>query len=100
MKVGFIGIGAMGRGMAKNLIAAGHELAVYNRTREKAEALSTAGARVADTPADAARGAEAVFTMLADDHAVEQVVFGETGLIARLARGAVHISSSTISVAL
>ena len=100
MKVGFIGLGAMGQGMAKNLLAAGHALTVYNRTKEKAEALRAAGARVADTPAGAARGAEAVFTMLADDRAVEQVVFGENGLLAGLALGAVHVSSSTISVGL
>jgi 3-hydroxyisobutyrate dehydrogenase-like beta-hydroxyacid dehydrogenase len=100
MKVGFIGIGAMGLGMAKNLLAARHDLTVYNRTREKAEALCTAGARVADTPADAARGAEAVFTMLADDGAATAVVFGENGLIEGLGRGAVHVSSSTISVSL
>jgi 3-hydroxyisobutyrate dehydrogenase-like beta-hydroxyacid dehydrogenase len=100
MKVGFIGLGGMGRGMAKNLLAAGHDLSVYNRTRGKAEVLRSAGARVADTPADAARGAEAVFTMLADDHAVDEVVAGKSGLAAGLARGAVHVSSSTISVAL
>ncbi|MDI1449387.1 NAD(P)-dependent oxidoreductase [Polyangium sp. 6x1] len=100
MKVGFIGLGAMGQGMAKNLLAAGHELSIYNRTKEKAEALGAAGARVAETPAEAARGAEAVFSMLAEDSAVEKVVFAENGLLAGLARGAVHISSSTISVAL
>jgi 3-hydroxyisobutyrate dehydrogenase-like beta-hydroxyacid dehydrogenase len=100
MKVGFIGLGVMGRGMAKNLLAAGHELQVYNRTKEKAEELGAAGARVAETPADAARGAEAVFTMLADDRAVEHVVFAEDGLLAGLERGAVHLSSSTISIAL
>jgi 3-hydroxyisobutyrate dehydrogenase-like beta-hydroxyacid dehydrogenase len=100
MKVGFIGLGAMGRGMAKNLLAAGHALTVYNRTKEKSEALAAAGARVADSPADAAQGAEVVITMLADDHAVEQVVFAEDGLLAGLSRGAVHVSSSTISVAL
>ncbi len=100
MRVGFIGLGAMGGGMAKNLLAAGHVLTVYNRTRERAEALRGGGARVAETPADAARGAEAVFTMLADDRAVEHVVFAEGGLLAGLARGAVHVSSSTLSVAL
>lgn len=100
MKVGFIGLGSMGGGMAKNLLAAGHELTVYNRTREKADALGAAGARVAATPIEAARGAAVVFTMLADDRAVEQVVFGDQGLAAGLERGAVHVSSSTISVAL
>ncbi|QRK08124.1 NAD(P)-dependent oxidoreductase [Archangium violaceum] len=100
MKVGFIGLGNMGHAMARNLRAAGHELAVYNRTAGKAESLRQQGARVADSPADAARGAEVVFSMLADDPAVEAVVFGGSGLLAGLERGALHVSSSTISVAL
>src|SRR4051812_47718717 len=100
MKVGFIGLGNMGRAMARNLRAAGHELAVYNRTREKAEPLRQQGARVADSPADAARGAEVVFTMLADDHAEEEVAWGPSGLLAGLGRGALHVASSTLSVAL
>lgn len=99
MKLGFIGLGNMGQGMAKNLIAAGHELAVYNRSREKAEPFRGQGARVADTPADAARGAEVVFTMLSDDPAVEGVVFGDGGLLGGLAKGATHVSASTVSVA-
>ncbi|PTL78705.1 NAD(P)-dependent oxidoreductase [Vitiosangium sp. GDMCC 1.1324] len=100
MKVGFIGLGNMGHAMARNLLAAGHELSVYNRTREKAESLRQQGARVADSPADAARGVEVVFTMLADDAAVEGVAFGGSGLLAGLGQGALHVSSSTISVAL
>lgn len=100
MKVGFVGIGQMGAGMARNLLRAGHEVAVYNRTRPRAEALRSDGGRVVDSPADAARDAEAVFTMLADDSAVAQVVNGESGLASALKPGAAHISSSTISVAL
>lgn len=100
MKLGFIGLGNMGLPMAKNLLAAGHELTVWNRTQAKAEPLREKGARVAGTPAEAARGAEVVFTMLADDRAVEDAVFGSNGLHAGLAKGAVHVSSSTISVAL
>ncbi|WNG38729.1 NAD(P)-dependent oxidoreductase [Archangium violaceum] len=100
MKVGFIGLGNMGHAMARNLRAAGHELAVFNRTREKAETLRQQGARVADSPAEAARGAEVVFSMLADDPAVEEVVFGGSGLLAGQGQGAIHVSSSTISVAL
>ena len=100
MNVGFIGLGAMGAAMAKNLIAAGHSVSVYNRSREKAAPLEKQGARVADSPADVARGAEVVFSMLADDRAVQEVVFGDTGLLKGLAKGAVHVSSSTISVAL
>ena len=99
MKIGFIGMGKMGTGMARNLLRAGHELTAYNRSREKAEALAKDGARVANSPAEAARGAEAVFTMLSDEHALSEVVFGKDGLAAALERNAAHISSSTISVA-
>jgi 3-hydroxyisobutyrate dehydrogenase-like beta-hydroxyacid dehydrogenase len=81
------------------LLRAGHELAVYNRSREKAEALASEGARVAESPAEASKDSEAVFTMLSDDKAVGDVVFGEKGIAAGLKKGAVHISSSTISVA-
>jgi len=97
MKIGFIGLGHMGSPIARNLIKAGHELTVYNRTRSKAEGL---GAQVANTPADAARDAEVVITMLADDDAVKEVVFGADGLSNTLRPGAIHVSMSTISVAL
>jgi 3-hydroxyisobutyrate dehydrogenase-like beta-hydroxyacid dehydrogenase len=90
----------MGSGMARNLLRAGHEVAVYNRSRAKAEALATDGARVADTPGDACRSVDAVLSMLADDHAVEDLAFGENGIIAGLPAGAIHISNSTISTAL
>jgi 3-hydroxyisobutyrate dehydrogenase-like beta-hydroxyacid dehydrogenase len=100
MKIGFIGLGRMGAGIARNLLLAGHEVKVYNRSREKAEALAKDGARVADSPADACRDREAVFTMLADDRALEHVVFGEQGVASALPKDAVHISSSTISTAL
>lgn len=99
MKIGFIGIGRMGAGMARNLLRAGYELTVFNRRREKAEALAGDGARVASTPGEACRDAEAVVTMLADDPAVEQVVFGDDGIAAALKDGAVHICSATISTA-
>ncbi len=98
MKVGFIGLGRMGSAMAVNLLAAGHDLTVYNRTEAKAEPLVKRGAHLAKTPGHAAR-AEAVITMLADDHAVDEAVFGHNGLLAALAPGAIHISMSTISVA-
>jgi 3-hydroxyisobutyrate dehydrogenase-like beta-hydroxyacid dehydrogenase len=100
MRIGFIGLGQMGSGMARNLLRAGHEVVVFNRSREKAEALVADGARVADTPAAASSGSEAVMTMLADDHAVEQVVFGENAIASTLPEGAVHVSCSTISIAL
>src|SRR5438270_1400000 len=100
MRIGFVGLGKMGSGMARNLIRAGHTLAVYNRSREKAEALGREGARVASSPADACRVADAVLTMLADDHAVEKVVFGEDGILPALKNDRVHVSHSTISTAL
>ncbi|MEA2711332.1 MAG: hypothetical protein QOF78_3933 [Phycisphaerales bacterium] len=89
----------MGRGMALNLLRAGHELTVYNRTPDKAQALAAQGARVATQVADACRG-DAVITMLSDDSAVEGVTFVSNGVIASLRKGAIHISMSTISVAL
>jgi 3-hydroxyisobutyrate dehydrogenase-like beta-hydroxyacid dehydrogenase len=98
MKLGFIGLGSMGRAMAQNLLSAGHELVVYNRTRARAEPLREQGARVAESPAEAAQGNQAVISILADDRAVEEVVFGDGGLIHGLAPGAVHVSSSTLSV--
>jgi 3-hydroxyisobutyrate dehydrogenase-like beta-hydroxyacid dehydrogenase len=99
MQVGFIGIGRTGSGMAANLLAAGHALMVYNRSHAKAKALIRKGAQLAGTPADAARG-DVVITMLADNHAVEQVVFGDHGILEALAPGAIHLSMSTISFAL
>jgi 3-hydroxyisobutyrate dehydrogenase-like beta-hydroxyacid dehydrogenase len=99
MHVGFIGLGQMGSGIAANLLKAGHDVTVYNRTRAKAETLATKGAKVAATPAEACKG-DAVFTMLADDKAVETVVFEDSGVLASLGKNAIHISSSTISVAL
>lgn len=98
MKIGFIGLGHMGRGMAQNLLRAGHELAVYNRTPDKAKPLISLGARLATDIADSC-GGDAVVTMLADDAAVEGVTFGDRGVIASLRPGAIHISMSTISVA-
>ncbi len=99
MKVGFIGLGHMGSGMAASLLRAGHEVTIYNRTPAKAEALAAQGAKVAAGVADACHGA-AVMTMLANDQAVEAVVFGRGGVLASLPRGAIHVSSSTISVEL
>lgn len=99
MQVGFIGLGHMGSAIAANLLKAGHDVTVYNRTRAKAEALATQGANVASTPGEASKG-DAVFTMLADDKALESVVFDADGILASLKRGAIHISSSTISTAL
>jgi 3-hydroxyisobutyrate dehydrogenase-like beta-hydroxyacid dehydrogenase len=100
MKIAFIGLGRMGTGMARNLLRAGHTLAVYNRSREKAEALAADGARVANSPADACRDAEVVMTMVADDHALEQVVFGNDGVASAMKSDCIHLSHSTISTVL
>jgi 3-hydroxyisobutyrate dehydrogenase-like beta-hydroxyacid dehydrogenase len=99
MNIGFIGLGRMGVGMALNLLKVGHHLTVYNRTPAKAEALIGQGAMAANSIADACRG-DAVVTMLANDEAVENVVLGRGGIISNLRADALHVSSSTISVAL
>lgn len=96
MKVGLIGLGQMGSAMASNLLKAGHDVTVWNRSTGKADALVDAGATEVATPAEAAQG-EVVMTMLADDHAVEAVVYGDGGIVGA---PALHISHSTISVAL
>jgi len=97
MRLGFIGLGHMGAGMAANLVKAGHEVVVFNRSPEKTAPLVALGAAAAEHVADACRG-DAVITMLADDLAVESTVFGDGGIAGSLAPGAVHISCSTISV--
>lgn len=100
MKIGFLGLGKMGTAMAQRLIAAGHELSVWNRTEGRTEPLAREGAIVAGTPAEAELGADAVITMLFDDHAHEEVLFGSNGLMEALTPSTLHISCSTISVAL
>jgi 3-hydroxyisobutyrate dehydrogenase-like beta-hydroxyacid dehydrogenase len=99
MDAGLIGLGKMGSGIAKTLLRAGHRVTVYNRTRARAEALRADGATVAASAAETCRGG-VVFTMLADDVALDSFVFGEGGILASLPRGGVHVSLSTISVAL
>jgi 3-hydroxyisobutyrate dehydrogenase-like beta-hydroxyacid dehydrogenase len=98
MKVGFIGLGHMGAAMAGSLLRAGHEVTVYNRTPNKAQEIVARGARLAARIAEACQG-DAVITMLADDGAVENVVFGESGLLGSLGNSTIHVSMSTISVA-
>jgi 3-hydroxyisobutyrate dehydrogenase-like beta-hydroxyacid dehydrogenase len=100
MNIAFIGLGNMGSAMARNLIKAGHTLTVFNRTRSRADELKHLGARVAAAPGEAAAGAEVAITMLADDHALESVVFGKGSLLDSLPANAIHVSMSTISVAL
>lgn len=100
MNVAFIGLGNMGTHMARNLLRAGHQVTVYNRTRSKTVPLAAEGARVAGSAADAVRDSEVAVTMLADDFAVEQAVFGDGGLASALPAEAIHVSCSTISTAL
>lgn len=100
MKVGFIGLGNMGSAIARNLINTGHDLTVYNRTHSRSEPFASLGARIAETPGEAAGDAEVLITMLADDAAVEGVIFAPGNANQALPAGAVHISMSTISVAL
>jgi 3-hydroxyisobutyrate dehydrogenase-like beta-hydroxyacid dehydrogenase len=93
MRVAFLGLGIMGRPMAANLVKAGHEVAVWNRTPGK----TVEGARVAETPADAANGAEVVWMCVSDTRAVEAVLFGPQGVEQTISSGAVVVDSSTIS---
>jgi 3-hydroxyisobutyrate dehydrogenase-like beta-hydroxyacid dehydrogenase len=99
MNVGFIGLGRMGSGMATNLLKAGHAVTVYNRTLAKAQSLVAHGARMASSVAAVCQS-DAVISMLANDEAVESVALGREGVVASLQPGALHVSSSTISVAL
>ncbi len=100
MNLAFLGLGNMGAHMARNLLRAGNSVTVWNRTLSKADELRPDGAKVASSVADAARGVDIVITMMADDHAVSSAVLGTGGILENLASGAIHISMSTISVAL
>lgn len=100
MKIGILGMGKMGAAMARRLLGAGHTVTVWNRTQERAEAVAANGASIAATPAEAARGNEIVITMLFDDAAHEEVLFGKDGLLDAIEPGAVHMTMSTISVEL
>lgn len=98
MKVAFIGLGRMGQGIAGRVLQGGHALTVYNRTREKAAALEKAGARVADSIAQACADSEVVMTMLADDAALDIVTRGVGGIVASLPKGAIHMVMGTHGV--
>ncbi|WP_041855698.1 NAD(P)-dependent oxidoreductase [Candidatus Korobacter versatilis] len=98
MKVGFLGLGNMGEPMAANLIAAGHQVTVWNRTAAKAEPLKERGVKVATEIKDAVQNQDVVCTMVADDHALRTILEG--GLLEALPKGAVHVSHSTVSVAM
>jgi 3-hydroxyisobutyrate dehydrogenase len=95
-KIGFVGLGAMGLGIASRLVESGYELAVYNRTREKSEQVGALGARVADSPADAVRDAEVAMLSLADQHVVETMLFGEDGVFGAAPEGTTIVDLSTV----
>jgi len=99
MKIGFLGLGKMGAGMAANLLRAGHQVTVWNRSPQKAQPLLAQGALLARTPREAAADREIIVSMLADDAALEAVLEGHDGVLEGLPRGALHVSSSTIAVA-
>jgi 3-hydroxyisobutyrate dehydrogenase-like beta-hydroxyacid dehydrogenase len=99
MKLGFVGLGRMGSAMAANLVRAGHEVTVFNRTPGKSSSLTALGAHEAATLAGAC-GGEMVITMLADDAAASNIALASGGLVENLPKGAIHLSMSTISVAL
>lgn len=98
-KIGFIGLGNMGLPMAANLLAAGHQLRVYNRTPEKAQSLAEQGAQVVHHPAEAIEPGGIVITMLANDAALEDVVLSDNGILTRLEKDSIHLSMSTVSPA-
>jgi 3-hydroxyisobutyrate dehydrogenase-like beta-hydroxyacid dehydrogenase len=100
VKVAFIGLGNMGSPMARHLLRAGHDVTVWNRTLAKAEEHHAQGAKVATSAGEAAKEAEAVITMLADDAAVESAVLHLGGVVENLPSNGAHISMSTISVGL
>ncbi len=96
-KIGFIGLGRMGQGMAARLLSAKHQVTVWNRSPDKAAALVSSGATFAETPAAAVRDADAIFTMLANDDAAERVWRAQDGVLSTARSGAFAIECSTLS---
>jgi len=96
-RIAFIGLGVMGAGMASRLAENGYDVAVYNRTRSKAEEVGEVGARVADSPADAARGANVVMLSLADQNVVSKILFEQDGVFETLAKGSYLLDMSTVT---
>jgi 3-hydroxyisobutyrate dehydrogenase len=94
-RIGFIGLGVMGRSMARHLRAAGHDLSVYNRTRARADEVIAAGATWQDSPGAVARASDVVITMVGYPHDVEEVYFGEDGILANASEGALLIDMTT-----
>lgn len=103
-KIGFIGLGLMGRPMGMNLLKAGHSLTVWNRTPQRAQELMAAGAKLAKTPREVAAASEVLLTMVSDPPALESVLWGQEGkndgALAGLQAGSFYIDSSTVSPAL
>ncbi|WP_292937382.1 NAD(P)-dependent oxidoreductase [Noviherbaspirillum sp.] len=99
-RIGFIGLGIMGRSMAGHILNAGYRLNVYNRSRDKADELVARGATWCDTPGDVAAASDIVITMVGFPHDVEEIYLGENGIVARANRGAVLIDMTTSSPAL
>src|SRR5262247_556747 len=97
MNIGFIGLGAMGAGIVPRLMAAGHTVTGWNRSRDKAEPLIKSGMRFADTPRAVARASEIVFSIVTDATAVREVALGAEGIIAGLKPPGVYIDMSTIA---
>jgi 3-hydroxyisobutyrate dehydrogenase len=96
-RIAFIGLGGMGGGMACRLVETGHQISVYNRTRSKTDEAGGLGARVADSPADAARDADVVMTSLSDQHVVEAILFGDQGALSTLHPGGYVVEMSTVA---
>src|SRR5437667_10577205 len=94
--VSYLGLGTMGSGMASNLLKAGYDLTVWNRSAAKCEPFARNGARAADTPADAARDVDLVIYSLSNDQAVEDVVFGAEGILSGIKEGQIAIDMSTV----
>jgi 3-hydroxyisobutyrate dehydrogenase-like beta-hydroxyacid dehydrogenase len=99
MQIGFLGLGRMGAAIAANLVRARYDVAVWNRSAEKAAPLVKAGAALAASPKEAASGRDVIFSMLADDAALHAVLSGNDGVLTGLKPGALHVSMSTIAVA-
>src|SRR5262245_44218055 len=99
MKVGFIGLGRMGRGMARRVLDGGHDLAVYDVVREATAEFAAAGARVASSVKELCAGSDVVITMLLDDATVTEVVLAAAGMRDSLAPGAIHLAMGTYGVA-
>jgi 3-hydroxyisobutyrate dehydrogenase-like beta-hydroxyacid dehydrogenase len=95
-KISYLGLGTIGSGMASNLLKAGYQVTVWNRSAEKCEPFATKGARVAKTPADAVRDADLVMYSLSNDDAVEKIVFGDEGILSAVTAGQIAVDMSTV----